>query len=63
MVLDLSLKFDRQEIVQAIEQASQDEVVDGKVLTLSLTGNLFEDFGGNEINGEDVIIIIKSRTE
>lgn len=56
---DLSLKFDRQEIVQAIEQASQDEVVDGKVLTLSLTGNLLEDFGGNEINGEDVIIIIK----
>jgi hypothetical protein len=34
---DLSLKFDRQEIVQAIEQASQDEVVDGKVLTLSLS--------------------------
>ncbi len=59
MVLDLSLKFDRQEIVQAIEQASQDEVVDGKVLTLLLTGNLLEDFGGNEINGEDVIIIIK----
>ena len=56
---DLSLKFDRQEIVQAIEQASQDEVVDGKVLTLLLTGNLLEDFGGNEINGEDVIIIIR----
>ncbi len=56
---DLSLKFDRQEIVQAIEQASEDEVVDGKVLTLSLTGNLLEDFGGNEINGEDVIIIIR----
>ncbi|MEA1901385.1 MAG: hypothetical protein U9N47_11635 [Thermodesulfobacteriota bacterium] len=56
---DLSLKFDRQEIVQAIEQSSQDEVVDGKVLTLSLTGNLLEDFGGNEINGEDVIIIIR----
>ncbi len=55
---DLALKFDRQQIVQAIE-TSGEEVVDGKIMTLPLTGNLLVEFGGNEINGEDVIIILK----
>ena len=55
---DLTLKFDMQEIVQAIE-TSGEEVVDGKIMTLPLTGNLLVEFGGNEINGEDVIIILK----
>lgn len=56
--LDLSLKFDMQEIVQAIE-TSGEEVVDGKIMTLPLTGNLLVEFGGNAISGEDVIIILK----
>ena len=49
--LDLTLKFDAQEIVAALGGVS-----DGDVLILTLTGNLLN---GITINGEDVIIIIK----
>ena len=49
--LDLTLKFDAQEIVAALGSVS-----DGDVLILTLTGNLLN---GITINGEDVIIIIK----
>lgn len=51
--LDLTLKFDTQEVVDALGE------VDEGCLVLTLTGNLFEEFGGTPIIGEDVIIIIK----
>ena len=54
-LLDLSLKFDMQEIMPAIGE----DVVDGEVIVLTLTGNLFEEFGGTPIKGEDVVIILK----
>jgi hypothetical protein len=49
--LDLTLKFDNQEIVAALGA-----VEDGECLVLTLTGNLL---GGAPIVGEDEIIIIK----
>ena len=49
--LDLTLKFDNQEIVAALGA-----VEDGECLVLTLTGNLL---GGAPIVGEDVVIIIK----
>ncbi len=52
--IDLTLKFDVQEIVAALGGVS-----DGDVLVLKLTGNLQTGFGGTPIEGEDVIIIIK----
>jgi len=52
--LDLTLKFNTQEIVAAIG-----EVEDGEVLILMLTGNLKEEFGGTAIAGEDVVVILK----
>ena len=52
--LDLTLKFDTQEVVQAIG-----EVEDGEVVVLSLTGILKEEFGGTPIQGEDVVVILK----
>ena len=52
--LDLTLKFDIQEIVIALG-----EVFDGDCLSLTLTGNLLEEFGGTPIVGEDVIFIIQ----
>jgi hypothetical protein len=52
--LDLTLKFDTQEIVEAIG-----EVEDGEVIVLTLTGNLQEEFGGTPIKGEDVVVILK----
>jgi uncharacterized repeat protein (TIGR01451 family) len=52
--LDLTLKFDTQEIVEAIG-----EVEDGEVIVLTLTGNLHEEFGGTPIKGEDVVVILK----
>ena len=57
--LDLTLKFDNQEIIQAIEEALERELEDGEVLVLTLKGNLKEEFGGTEIYGEDVIVIEK----
>jgi len=49
--LDLTLKFDAQEVVAALGT-----VGDGDVLVLGLTGELLD---GTPIVGEDVIIIIK----
>jgi uncharacterized repeat protein (TIGR01451 family) len=55
-LLDLTLKFDQQQIVDAIGNVS-----DGDIVVLSLTGNLLEDYGGTPIVGEDVVIIIKKK--
>jgi hypothetical protein len=52
--MDLTLKFKMQEVV-----ADLGEVSDGDVLVLQLTGNLKEEFGGTEIVGEDVVVILK----
>lgn len=52
--LDLTLKFDKQEVVTAIGVVS-----DGDVIVLTLTGNLLEDFGGTAIIGQDVVWIKK----
>jgi hypothetical protein len=49
--MDLTLKFDTQEIVEALG-----EVEDGDVLVLELTGNLL---GGEGFVGEDVVVILK----
>ena len=53
---DLSLKFAAQEIVAALG-----DVNDGDVVVLHLTGNLKEEFGGTPIEGEDVVRIIKKK--
>jgi hypothetical protein len=55
-ITDLSLKFAAQEIVAALG-----DVTDGEVVTLHLTGNLKEEFGGTPIEGEDVMRIIKKK--
>jgi hypothetical protein len=52
--LDLTLKFDTQEVVEALG-----EITDGAVIVLTLKGNLLEEHGGIPIIGEDVIIIRK----
>jgi len=57
--LDLTLKFDAQKLLEAIEASLGRELEDGEVLTLTLIGNLQESFGGNPIQGEDVVIILK----
>ena len=55
-IMDLSLKFEAQEIVAALG-----DVNDGDVLALHLTGNLKEEFSGTPIEGEDVVRIIKKK--
>ena len=57
--LDLTLKFDQQEVVKAIEDSLERPVKDGEVVVLTLTGNLREEFGGTPIRGEDVVVIVK----
>lgn len=52
--VDLTLKFDHQEIANALG-----DVADGDELALSLTGNLSEEHGGVPILGEDVVVILK----
>ncbi len=52
--MDLTLKFDAQEIVTALGGIS-----DGDVLVLHLSGQLPEEFGSHNFFGEDVIVILK----
>lgn len=55
--LDLTLKFDKQQVVAALG-----DLFDGEVLLLKLTGNLIEDAGGTAIAGEDVVwILVKGK--
>jgi hypothetical protein len=51
---DLTLKFDKQEIVAALG-----EVSDGDVLVLQLDANLKPEAGGTDVVGEDVVVILK----
>lgn len=51
---DLTLKFKKADVVAAIG-----DVEDGEVLSLMLTGNLKEEFGGTAIAGSDCVVIIK----
>jgi hypothetical protein len=57
--VDLTLKFDSQEVIDAIEAALGREVLDGEVVTLTLVGTLTDEFGGTSIRGEDVVVILK----
>ncbi|MEW5979973.1 MAG: hypothetical protein AB1898_29605 [Acidobacteriota bacterium] len=54
--LDLTLKFDAQAVV-----ATLGTVADGDVVVLKLTGKLLPAFGGADIEGEDVMIILKKK--
>lgn len=51
---DLTLKFDRQKVVDALP----DTVSDGDVITLNMTGRLIDSLGATPIAGEDVVFII-----
>jgi hypothetical protein len=52
--LDLTLKFKAQEILAALGDVS-----DRQVLALQLTGNLKDDLGGTPFIGEDVLLIME----
>ena len=52
--MDLTLKFDAQEVIAALG-----DVEDGQVLVVHLMGSLKEEFGGSDFFGEDVIVILK----
>lgn len=53
--VDLTLKFDAQEILSSLGQVS-----DNDILLLQLTGKLMDGFGGTALIGEDVVKIIKT---
>lgn len=53
--MDLTLKFETQEL---IEQLELNEVA-GETISLSLSGNLKEEEGGNPVAGEDCIWVLK----
>ena len=53
---DLTLKFDTQDMLQAIEVAIGHEVEDGEEIILVLTGSLLD---GTSIIGEDDVVILK----
>jgi hypothetical protein len=55
--VDLTLKFDVQQIVAAARNELGRELKDGEVLVLSLTGNLLAAHGGGAIVGEDTVVI------
>ena len=47
--------------MDAVVAALGDEVEDGEVRVLTLTGSLLPEFGEDEIAGEDVVVIKKPR--
>jgi hypothetical protein len=51
--MDLNLRFKAQEVVAALG-----EINDGDVLVLHVLANLREEYGGALIAGEDVVIIL-----
>lgn len=54
--LDLTLKFDAQELVAALG----DDLEDGQCLAVRLSGHLREKLGGELIAGEDVVLILSN---
>ncbi|NIO33178.1 MAG: hypothetical protein GTN75_15485 [Gemmatimonadetes bacterium] len=58
---DLTLTFRNQAIVAALRDDGDDDdddPEDGAVLSLRLTGNLREEYGGSAIEGQDVVVIL-----
>ena len=53
---DMTLKFDAQAVIQAIEASLGRPVTDGEELVLPLEGELFD---GTPFVGEDVVVILK----
>lgn len=53
-VVDLALKFDSPAVGAALAGASV-----GDVLVVKVTANLLEEFGGTQLVGEDIIVIVK----
>lgn len=54
--MDLTFKFKSQEVIAALG-----EVSDGDVLLIPLTGNLLEEFGGTPIVGVDVVVMLDKK--
>lgn len=57
-LMDMALKFDDQEIAEALEFISG-PLTDGQEILVGLTGSLLPEFGGTPIEGKDVVRIIK----
>lgn len=58
---DLTLMFRNQAIVAALRDNGDDDdddLEDGAAVSLTLTGNLREEYGGSAIEGQDVIVIL-----
>lgn len=56
---DITLKFDTQKVIDAIKSFLGREPVDHEMITIPLTGKLKDEFGGTDIVGEDVIVILE----
>ncbi len=54
---DLELRFDKKDLIAALEAANGGPLASGQVIVVPLTGNLLPAFGGSMIVGEDVILI------
>jgi hypothetical protein len=54
--LDLTLKFENQEVLQALAAAGV-SVDNGACLVIRLTGNLLDEYDGRAIEGEDVMLV------
>jgi hypothetical protein len=57
--LDLVLKFETQEVLEAVEASLDRDLDDGEVVWLTLHGNLMEQFDSAAIEGEDAIVILR----
>ena len=57
--LDLTLKFEKQEVVETLTLTGEE---DGACVVLYLKGNLAEEYNGTPFVGEDVVRILKKKS-
>jgi len=58
---DLGLKFDSQQVAEAVQAALGRELVDSEALVLRMTGLMRPEFGGEAIEGEEVVVVLKKK--
>ncbi len=57
-IRDLALKFDSSLLLAALKAKLENDPVDGQAFVFPLTAKLKESAGGNDVTGEDVVLIL-----
>jgi hypothetical protein len=58
-ITDMTLKFDSRAVIESIEATSGGTLSDGQAVSVQLTGKLLPEYGGTDIQGSDIVTVIK----